>query len=127
MRDKFIFIIIVLRENATEDVYKRQVKKAWDYNLRAWKIYAKMRPKLFVSYICEAVLAAAVPYAGIWLSARFVDELAGRRDAAMLWKLAGTLLLTELVLGICLLAAKPVSYTHLWIEIHSGQLQHSRI
>lgn len=85
---------------------KVSVKKAWDYNLRAWKIYAKMRPKLFVSYICEAVLAAAVPYAGIWLSARFVDELAGKRDAAMLWKLAGTLLLTELVLGICLLAAK---------------------
>lgn len=84
---------------------KVSVKKAWDYNLRAWKIYAKMRPKLFVSYICEAVLAAAVPYAGIWLSARFVDELAGRRDAAMLWKLAGTLLLTELVLGICLFKA----------------------
>lgn len=88
------------------DKKKVSVKTAWTYNLRAWKIYAKMQPKLIVSYICEAFLAAALPYAGIWLSARFVDELAGKREAAMLWRIAAVLLLTELVLGICFLAAK---------------------
>lgn len=89
-----------------ENKKKISAREAWNYHLRAWKIYTEMKPGLFLSYLCEAALAAAVPYVDIWLSARFVDELAGNRDAAMLWKLAAALLVTEMLLGMCLFAAR---------------------
>ena len=84
-----------------EKAKKVSVKKAWEYNLRGIRAYWKISPMLICAIIIEGMFSAAAPYAGIWLSARFIDELTGERRPGRLWELAAAVLLAELVLNIC--------------------------
>ena len=89
-----------------EKAKKVSVKKAWEYNLRGIRAYWKISPMLICTIIIEGMFSAAAPYAGIWLSARFIDELTGERRPGRLWELAAAVLLAELVLNICCQIAK---------------------
>ena len=78
---------------------KMSIKEAWNYNWRGWKLYAKYAPALLAAILCEEFLAAAMPYAGIWLSARFVDELAAGAAGTVLLKLAAAIVFVEFALA----------------------------
>ena len=53
-------------------------RKAWKMNLRAWSIWWKLRPSVFLSALASSVMKAVTPYVTIYLSARILDELARR-------------------------------------------------
>lgn len=61
--------------------------KAWRLNLRAWKIWWKLRPSIFVSYTVCAVCKSASPYIAAYLSAHLLNELFGeqRPDVLIRW------------------------------------------
>lgn len=80
---------------------KMGLKKAWGYNCRGVKEYWRINPRIIWVIFLEGLFGAAVPYAGIWLSARFIDELTGGRKPERLWGLAAAVLFTELVLNGC--------------------------
>ena len=53
---------------------------AWKLNLRAWGIWRKLCPQVFVSLLLSSVVKAVTPYVTIFLSARIIDELSGVRS-----------------------------------------------
>lgn len=61
--------------------------KAWTINLRAWKIWWKFRPSIFVSCVVCAVCKSAAPYIAAYLSAHLLNELFGeqRSDVLIRW------------------------------------------
>ena len=60
---------------------------AWKLNLRAWGIWWKLCPQVFVSTLLSSVVKAVTPYVTIFLSARIIDELSGERrpDQLLRW------------------------------------------
>lgn len=60
---------------------------AWKFNLRAWGIWQKLCPQVFVSLLLSSVVKAVTPYVTIFLSARIIDELSGARrpDQLLRW------------------------------------------
>ena len=60
---------------------------AWRLNLRAWGIWWKLCPEVFVSTLLASVVKAVTPYVTIFLSARIIDELSGARrpDQLLRW------------------------------------------
>ena len=60
---------------------------AWKLNLRAWGIWRKLCPQVFVSLLLSSVVKAVTPYVTIFLSARIIDELSGARrpDQLLRW------------------------------------------
>lgn len=60
---------------------------AWKLNLRAWGIWQKLCPQVFVSILLSSVVKAVTPYVTIFLSARIIDELSGARrpDQLLRW------------------------------------------
>ena len=60
---------------------------AWKLNLRAWGIWWKLCPQVFVSTLLSSVVKAVTPYVTIFLSARIIDELSGARrpDQLLRW------------------------------------------
>ena len=60
---------------------------AWRLNLRAWGIWWKLCPQVFVSLLLSSVVKAVTPYVTIFLSARIIDELSGERrpDQLLRW------------------------------------------
>lgn len=56
------------------------LRRTW----RACAIYARQCPSWFAATAVSSLLVACGPYVTIWLSARLVDELAGRRDPGRL-------------------------------------------
>lgn len=60
---------------------------AWKLNLRAWGIWWKLCPQVFVSTLLASVVKAVTPYVTIFLSARIIDELSGERrpDQLLRW------------------------------------------
>ncbi len=69
-------------------------------NIRAFLLCHKEFKSLYNSIFCSEVLKTFIPYVGIYISARLIDELAGRRDpdAILGWVLAS--LISALVLGL---------------------------
>ncbi len=59
---------------------KMPLVKAIRYNGRAWGIWWKQCPGLFVSITLSSFMTAVSPYVSIWMIARIVDELAGSRQ-----------------------------------------------
>lgn len=59
-------------------------KTAWLWNWRAWKLWWKLCPGLFIAKLLSEGFKTAAPYVGIFLSARLIDELAGGRDPKLL-------------------------------------------
>lgn len=62
-------------------------KEAFELHARAFKTIHKQCPQLFASLFTNAVFTAVTPYAGIYLSAKIINELAGSRRPQELWKL----------------------------------------
>ena len=60
---------------------------AWRLNLRAWGIWWKLCPQVFVSTLLSSVVTAAAPYVTIFFSARIIGELSGDRrpDQLLRW------------------------------------------
>lgn len=66
---------------------KVSFKQAFLLHKRALKLLSGRVRQLFQSYTIYCLVSALVPYAGIWFSARIIDELAGQRRAEILWSL----------------------------------------
>lgn len=79
-----------------------RIRETIHYHKRGMKILHKQVPFLLLSTVLHAAIGSLVPYVGIWMSARIVDELAGRRRPEVLvffviWTLGLTGVLTLLV------------------------------
>ncbi len=63
---------------------KKQTRKSWDetrrLNRRAFRIFCQRYPQMVLSRLISVIWAALTPYAGIYLSALVIDELAGGRN-----------------------------------------------
>ena len=75
-------------------------KEALKRNLRAWKLWWKVSPGIFLSKIISAVCGAIAPYVLIYLSARIIDELAGQRDPDQLFQLVLTQIIAAAALAL---------------------------
>lgn len=77
---------------------KLSFKQAFFLHKRAMGLLCGRVRQLFVSYTVYCLVSALVPYAGIWFSARIIDELAGERRADVLWPLVvATIVITALL------------------------------
>ena len=79
---------------------KVPLKEAVQLTLRGYKIWWDRHPQMLLSgALCEFA-AALTPYAGIYISARFINEIAGRRDPRALMQWAVAALVTAAVLAL---------------------------
>ena len=76
------------------------LREAFASNLRAIKLWRKLVPGLFAGMLCYKALQAVAPYATVYFAARLLDELAGRRDAAILMRWVLITLCTEAALAV---------------------------
>lgn len=65
---------------------KKSWQKIMDVHLWAAKVWWKIDPRLFLSTALYAIVGAVSPYITVWLSAQLINELAGDRIPAALWK-----------------------------------------
>lgn len=76
------------------------LREAFSLNLRAFRLLRQHFPALMASRLILSVWSALTPYAGIYLSARIIGELAGNRDAHTLVLLAVVTLVTEALISL---------------------------
>lgn len=92
--------------------------KSWSemirLNTRAFKIFYKRYPQMVLSRFISVIWTSLTPYAGIYLSALVIDELAGSRDAARLQ------FLVLITLGSAALIALVSALLNKWKETQSG-------
>ncbi|MBS6195783.1 MAG: ABC transporter ATP-binding protein [Clostridiales bacterium] len=69
-------------------------------NLRGFKVWWRENPQLLLSILVCGVVDALTPYAGIWLLARLIDEIAGGRNPQTITVYALTLMVTTAVLSM---------------------------
>lgn len=62
------------------DEKKVTYAKAWDMNLKAWKIWWKLCPGIFLSALSCAAAKSLSSYTAIYLTARIINELSGNRN-----------------------------------------------
>ena len=55
-------------------------------NLRAYKIWRKLTPRIFYADTCSAITKAIAPFVTIWISAQLINELASNRDPKTLFR-----------------------------------------
>ncbi len=79
---------------------KVSFKQAFLLQKRALRLLSDRVRQLFLSYTIYCLISALVPYAGIWFSARIIDELAGQRRADVLWSLVVTTIVITAVLTL---------------------------
>ena len=91
------------------------LREAFASNLRAIKLWRKLVPGLFASILCYKALQAVAPYATVYFAARLLDELAGRRDAAILMRWVLITLCTEAVLAVL------TAFTKRWYNMRMGE------
>lgn len=79
---------------------EQKSKISWKETLqlhgRAFLIFWKQNPRVFLSRAIYALVTALAPYVGIYLSALLVNELAGGRDIERIFVLAGAAVASEL-------------------------------
>ena len=90
------------------------LREAFASNLRAIKLWRKLVPGLFAGMLCYKALQAVAPYATVYFAARLLDELAGRRDAAILMRWVLITLCTEAVLAVL------TAFTKRWYNMRMG-------
>lgn len=83
-----------------ETTRKVALVQAVRLNRRAWGIWWRLCPGLFVSITGSSVIEAVSPYVSIWLIARIINELAGARNPETVVKLTAAQLLSAAVLGL---------------------------
>ncbi len=76
------------------------LREAFSLNLRAFRLLRRHFPALMASRLVLSVWSALTPYAGIYLSARIIGELAGNRDARTLVLLAVVTLAAEALISL---------------------------
>lgn len=85
--------------------------------LRGYKVWWRENPWLILSILISGVVEALTPYAGIWLLARLIDEIAGERNQQTLavYVLALVIITAVLsLLGAGLMRWKNVQFACLW-------------
>ena len=72
-----------MKQNKSEEISMREA-----ISLHWWaaKIWWEVDPKLFISTMLHSIAKAVSPYVTIWLSAQFINELAGNRQPDVIWK-----------------------------------------
>lgn len=99
---------------AKKEKNKDKKLKSWGetirINKRAFQIFYKRYPQMVLSRLFSVIWTALTPYAGIYLSALVIDELAGSRDRERLQ------LLVLLALGAAALTALGSALLDKWKE-----------
>lgn len=67
---------------------KISMKQALSLHVWAAKVWWRENPKLYLTTILHAALAALSPYVTVWLSAQLIDALSAHRGSEELWKWA---------------------------------------
>ncbi|MCI8602518.1 MAG: ABC transporter ATP-binding protein [Oscillospiraceae bacterium] len=98
---------------------KFSMKEAWALNWRGFKDIYKLIPGAVLSNCCWVILEALTPYAGIWLSAQIIGELAGARNPERLTQLVIITLSVTIFLTLLTAAAGH------WKNAHSATSWHS--
>ena len=75
------------------------LREAARYNKRAFALWWRLDPQIFLSAASSCAVRAAAPYIGMYFTARLIDELAGGRDPAVLLRLTLALLLASAAAG----------------------------
>lgn len=86
----------VMEENKRKISFWEGMKR----NNRAWKIWWKLCPGVFLSSLLSSIFQALSPYVTIWLSAQIINELAGNRNPERLLRFIIAQLLSALVLAL---------------------------
>lgn len=89
---------------ATDETPEISLREAYRLSKKAFGIWRRTYPQFFLSVFTGAVAEALIPYAGIYLSARIINELAGERDPQEL----ASLVLISLISAVCLSLLKAV-------------------
>ena len=99
---------------------KSKALKSWremlSLNQRAFRIFCRRYPQMVLSHFIHIIWTALTPYAGIYLSALVIDELAGRRDPERLRHLV------LLTLGSAALISLGSALLSKWKETQSAGL-----
>ncbi|MCD8045460.1 MAG: ABC transporter ATP-binding protein/permease, partial [Clostridiales bacterium] len=84
---------------------KLTYREAWKRNVRAWRIWWKLYPSVFISSALTSVFGVTAPLATVWLSAQLISELAGKRALQTLLQWVLLILITQAALqlakGLC--------------------------
>lgn len=86
-------------------------REAFQLNRRAYKLIYRRCPGMIISRLVCLVWDSLTPYAGIYLSARIVEELAGGRDMAVLQNLV------LITLGSAAVISLISAFLHKWRDI----------
>lgn len=95
---------------------KQSFAHYWKQNLRAWKMWYRQSPGYFASTLLSSACGALAPYMTIWLSARIISELSGRRDPQLL------ALWAALTVGVTALLALANGALKRWLEYERSRL-----
>lgn len=87
-----------MKKEKTSD--KLPLREALTLNRRAFKLWYRQYPMMFVSSTLYAVISSLTPYVGIYLSARIIDELAGPRNPRTLTSLVALALISAAALSL---------------------------
>ena len=79
---------------------KLSYREAIKLNYRSITVWQKFCPGLFLSILLSSGFEALSPYVTIWLSARIIGELAGRRNPQELLRLVILQLASEAILAL---------------------------
>lgn len=79
---------------------KVSLREALSLNYRAYKILNKQCPRLFISLAMCSIVSSITPYAGIYLSAQIINELAGNRNPIVLWRLVIITVISTSILAL---------------------------
>ena len=81
-------------------VDNRNLGKALSYNVRAFRMWHRQYPGIFLSSVLYEVVKGVIPCVGIYLSAQIINELAGMRDTIVIWRLVWITLIVEALLSL---------------------------
>jgi len=79
---------------------KISFRQALALNYRGMKILNERNPQMFLSLFLYYSCKSLSPYVTIYLSARIINELAGRKNPEILWQLVIVTILTVALLGL---------------------------
>lgn len=94
------------KRKTNKEMKQMPLREAASLNWRAVRIWWRIAPDRFLSSALYAVLNAALPYTGIWFSARIINELAGNRNMDRLLQNIWSLLIVAALLSIMRAAAE---------------------
>ncbi|MBQ3095202.1 MAG: ABC transporter ATP-binding protein [Clostridia bacterium] len=75
-------------------------REAFSVVWASFRLFLREMPELVISGLVVRIFAAVSPYAGIWFSARLVDELAGDKDPQKLMLWAGLALICAALISL---------------------------